>query len=432
MDRLHETARNARSALSSAGAQTAQVTVTETETHEFNVDSGEFTLMRTMSDQTLSMTALKDHKKGATTTNKLDADGIEAAAAACLDTARSGVADDCFDIAPKQKKESFRLGSYEPDIERFFMRVRELMDQTSADYPKIMMEQLVASHKKIHSLYMDTNGTEFETFSGAYAISMSFAGHDEHTTTSFFSSNVQTCQLDQPFIELGSIKKDLEDAQAQLHRVPNDGKFEGVILLTPAALKSFILNIISNFASDSVILDKTSIWLDQLGQKVADERITISLRPDDPRIVCGKRYTSDGFRAEGFDLIKSGELKNFYISLYVANKSGFRRSGNLSQAIIMEGGKTPCAEIIKNIRRGLIVGRFSGGHPGVNGDFSGIAKNSYLVENGKILGAVSETMINGNLARLLNSLVDISAETVADGTSVLPYMAFDHVVISGK
>lgn len=44
----------------------------------------------------------------------------------------------------------------------------------------------------------------------------------------------------------------------------------------------------------------------------------------------------------------------------------------------------------------------------------------------KILGAVNETMINGNLAGLLNSLVDISTETAADG------MAFDHVVISGK
>ena len=41
-------------------------------------------------------------------------------------------------------------------------------------------------------------------------------------------------------------------------------------------------------------------------------------------------------------------------------------------------------------------------------------------------------MINGNLAELLNNLVAISRETTADGTTVLPYMAFDKVVISGK
>ena len=54
------------------------------------------------------------------------------------------------------------------------------------------------------------------------------------------------------------------------------------------------------------------------------------------------------------------------------------------------------------------------------------------MEDGEIKGAVSETMISGNLAQLLNSLVAISRETVENGSSVLPYMAFDGVVISGK
>ena len=55
-----------------------------------------------------------------------------------------------------------------------------------------------------------------------------------------------------------------------------------------------------------------------------------------------------------------------------------------------------------------------------------------VFENGEIIGAASETMISGNLAAMLNSLVDISSETVADGISVLPYAAFDGITISGK
>ena len=35
-------------------------------------------------------------------------------------------------------------------------------------------------------------------------------------------------------------------------------------------------------------------------------------------------------------------------------------------------------------------------------------------------------------SQLLNNLVAFSKETVADGTTVLSYMAFDKVVISGK
>jgi len=100
--------------------------------------------------------------------------------------------------------------------------------------------------------------------------------------------------------------------------------------------------------------------------------------------------------------------------------------------ILVEGGDTPIDDSIKDVKKGIIVGRFSGGNPTISGDFSGVAKNSFLVEDGKIVGAINETMINGNLADLLNNLVAISKETVQDGSMVLPYMAFDKVIISGK
>ena len=89
-------------------------------------------------------------------------------------------------------------------------------------------------------------------------------------------------------------------------------------------------------------------------------------------------------------------------------------------------------QMVKQMKKGLIVGSFSGGQPSNNGDFSGVAKNSFLVEDGEIKGAVNETMINGNLAELINHVVSISKETVADGTCVLPYLAVGGIVISGK
>lgn len=61
-----------------------------------------------------------------------------------------------------------------------------------------------------------------------------------------------------------------------------------------------------------------------------------------------------------------------------------------------------------------------------------MAKNGFLIEDGNIKGAVTEVMISGNLSELLNHLVGISKETVADGDKVLPYMAFTDVVIAGK
>lgn len=429
---IKKIAEKTRQLLLNAGAQKAQYTVTEKEKHEFNVDGGEFSLFRTLFDRSLSITAYKDQKKGSALTNQFDDAAVENAVADCIKSAESGVADASFDIAPRQENEVFREGAYEPDIELFFGRTRELMADIREKHPKILMEQMIVSHDKIHTVYQNTNGTEFETFKGAYSVSLMFSAHEGDATTSFFGSGIYTDKLDRPFIELGSVEKDLSDTEAQLSTIPVEGKFEGVIVLTPGSLGEFLGSAISNFASDGVILEKTSIWLEKLEKQVADERLTISMRPGDSRIVCGERYTGDGFRSEDYDLIKNGVLKSFLLSLYVANKSGFAPAKNTSFSVVIEGGDTPYEDMIKKIKKGLIIGRFSGGQPGINGDFSGVAKNSFLVEDGQIKGAVSETMINGNLADLLNNLVAISRETVADGSSVLPYMAFDKVVISGK
>ena len=78
------------------------------------------------------------------------------------------------------------------------------------------------------------------------------------------------------------------------------------------------------------------------------------------------------------------------------------------------------------------MGGFSGGHPGVSGDFSGVAKNSFYIEDGKIQGAVSETMINGNLEKVFQNVTAVSKEVSMDGASVMPYLATEGIVISGK
>lgn len=421
-----------KQALSDAGAQKAQYTVTEKEKHEFNVDGGQFSLFRTLFDHSLSITAYKDNKKGSAFINQFDDGSIEEAVKNCIKSSESGIADEAYDIAPKQENEIFRDGAYEPDVDLFFERTRELMRNIQERHPKILMEQMIVSHDKVHTLYQNTNGTEFEVFQGSYSVSLMFSAHEGDATTSFFGTGVSTDSLDRPFIELGSLEKDLADTEAQLTTIPMEGKFEGTIILTPSSLGEFLGSAVSNFVTDGVILEKTSIWLDKLDKQVADSRITISVCPGDPRIVCGEKFTHDGFKSQDYDLIRNGVLKSFLLSLYVSNKSGFAPAKNSSFSVIIEGGDTPYEEMIKGVKKGLIIGRFSGGQPGINGDFSGVAKNSFLVEDGEIKGAVSETMINGNLAQLLNSLTAVSKETVADGASVLPYMAFEGVVISGK
>ena len=114
------------------------------------------------------------------------------------------------------------------------------------------------------------------------------------------------------------------------------------------------------------------------------------------------------------------------------NKTGGTRAGNESWNLEIPAGQKTLEEIITGIDRGIFVMRFSGGQPASSGEFSGVAKNSFMIENGKITCALKETMISGCVPDMLNSIREISSDVLRDGTVSMPYIAFDGITISGK
>ena len=432
IESLKKTAQSAVSALQDAGADKAQANVSYTVTHEFNVDGGEFSLFRTLFDKQLAMTAIEGGKKGTVAQNRYDEKTIAESAKACLEAAASAQPDENWDFAPVSQNEDFVLGQVKPDTDKLFFRCQELMAGVRERFPKIIMEQMIVAHKEVYRAQANSYGVLFSAHEGCYEVQLMFSGHDGDKASSFFGSGVIADSLDKPFLELGSIAEDLENVEKQIETTVVDGKFEGTMVLMPGCVVSLFYTLLSDFAGEGGLLSGTSPWKDKLGEKVADERITISLAPLDERIVCGSRITGEGFRAENFDIIKDGKLNAFYLGLYAANKLQLPRGKNDSFNVVIAPGNKPIADIIASIDKGILVGRFSGGQPSSNGDFSGVAKNSFLIENGKIGPALSETMIAGNMADMLNRLRAISSEQVADGMMALPYMAFDGITISGK
>jgi len=432
MEQLNDITSAAVKKLLELGAQKAQACAARTETREFNVEGGEFNLLRTLFDNSLSLTAIKDGKKGSISGNRFDGAAIAEMAADCISSAADGDPDPAWDIAPAENRGSFLVGAPECDLDLFFERLRELVADIKTRHPLIMIEQLIAQHIKEKEVYLNSNGAHFETTSGCYDVSLMFSAHEGEKGSSFFETSVRTAELSKPMIELGSFESDLAAVEKQIDTVPVEGKSTGTMVLAPGCLNEMLEMAIFNFTGDIPMLNGTSIWREKLGQKVADERLTVSRAPFDSRIVFGERHTGEGFASEDFDLIENGVLKSFSLSNYVANKTGLPRAKNSSSCLLVAPGERPLAEIIAGIDNGILVLRFSGGEPGVNGDFSGVAKNSFIIRGGAIAEAVSETMISGNLDQMLRSIRDISCETVENGSSVLPYIAFDGITISGK
>ena len=432
MDKLYTLTETVIEKLKAAGADMAYCSASTGETREFNVDGGEFSLFRTLFDNSLTITAFVGGKKGSIGINSFDAEKVDDAIKSCIAAAESSEADPAWALAPDSGEKYFKKGAVEPDLDLLFDRSAELCETISRDYPLIVIEQMIVTHENAHSVYRNTNGAVYTKDAGYYNFDLMYSAHEGEAGSSFFSTGVITDNLSVPAIELGSLKKDLEDVQKQIYTKATEGKFVGTMVLSPACLCDFMGSIVDKFASDTTILEGTSIWKDSIGEQVADERITVSFAPGAEGVVCGQSYTTEGFIAEDFDFIKNGKLESFLTSLYISNKTGVARAKNSGGNMVISAGDKSLSEIISGIERGILVGRFSGGDPAQNGDFSGVAKNSFLIENGKITSAASETMISGNLAEMLKSLVALSKERVEDGYSVLPWAAFDGITVSGK
>jgi PmbA protein len=295
------------------------------------------------------------------------------------------------------------------------------------------MEQMITSHDAYRSIYMNSNGVIYRPTAGSYSFSLMYSAHEGEKSTSFFGSDVTLAVLDKPVIECAFIDKELSQIENQLDPEPLSGKFTGTALLAPAALSEIVLGtIFGNFVSDSSLIESTSIWKDKLGEKVADECLTVSLKAGGEDIVIGQRVTGEGYPAEDFDVIRDGKLVNFCLSQYGANKTGGKRAGNSAGNVVIPAGIQSLEKIIAGIDHGILVMRFSGGEPAPSGEFSGVAKNSFLIENGKLGAALTETMISGCVPDMLNNIRAVSTDLLKDGSVSLPYIAFDGVTISGK
>ncbi len=432
MERFYNIADRALDALKAGGADNARCTLSHRTVREFNVDNGKFSLYRTLFSDSVSLTAICGGKKGAVAGNSLEDSAIDTLCADCLAVASSAAVDDANTLAAENKQAKFTDGCPDCDEEKLFFRCREFLDELAKRFPKIHMEQMIVSHSRGETLCADLSGSRYERVAGCYNVDLMYSAHDGEKSSSFFGSGVITDNLDVPFMKLCRIADELAEVERQIDTMPVDGKFIGDVVLPVSSLGSFLHDAISSFATGSVIYDGTSPWKDSLGKQVASESLTVVSDPRDPSIVCGSRINGEGFVNEKNVIIEKGVLKNFVMGRYYAKKTGNAPSGNTENNYIVDAGDKSLAELVKGIKKGLWVGRISGGSPAVDGTFSAVAKNSFLIEDGEIKQAVSETMINGNLREMLMNIKAVSADRFSDGMTTLPCIIFSNITISGK
>lgn len=220
------------------------------------------------------------------------------------------------------------------------------------------------------------------------------------------------------------------------------------VILTPGAFAQVLYPILVSVDGKAVHRRMSSL-ADKLAQPILDSRLTII---DDGRLHRGPASVpvdDEGTPTRRNFLVENGVLQSFYTDLATAKALGLPPTGNGKRQrftampttglhnVIAEPGDTPLADMIANIKEGLIVDQMMGATQGnmFGGQITGNISLGFVVQNGQIVGRVKDAMFSTNaFIALKDKIAAISKERewFSFGDALLPYVMLQDVSISTK
>ena len=417
-------------ALKDAGAEESQVVLSRTEKVEVSVAENKITMMRTLFNTSGNLKVILDGKTASQAVNGLTGELLREAATEVTEMARGSQSDPANAVAELEDGPTqYSAGPESADREKILVRLEEFLATLAEKAPAIQLMESSLHFERRCDHWASSKGMTFEVKTAHYQTSFTFCAVEGERSSSMNGSGAVSYNLDTPLWDWGGLGDTILQNVEELKARPLGEKFTGDVVFAPGYVGELLQAYAGTFLSTTPLMTGASLLKDSLNKAVAHESVTVVSNPSDPAL-CTYPLTSDGFRAKDMTVMENGVLKSFVLGQYGALKTGQARSANEGDHLCLLPGDKSHEDIIKSIGKGLLVCRFSGGIPSDNGDFSGVAKNSFYIENGKIAFPVNETMISGNLLELLKNVEGISSDTVSDGDTRQPWLHVGGVVIS--
>ncbi len=242
-------------------------------------------------------------------------------------------------------------------------------------------------------------------------------------------------------IDVGDVSRRFADrVLALLH--PREGiTYKGKVLFSPDAFEEVFLDTLFDAVDGDTVFKGKSRLKDKLGKRIASPGF---LLVDDGTVPGG--LGSASFDREGLPhrrtvLVGDGVLHTFLYDGKAARRAGRRPTGHAQGSarslpsigttnVRVAGGTAGDDDLFRELKNGLYVGRFSGNVDAVSGDFSGVAKGSFLVENGKKTAPVKETLIAGNVFDCFEKLVAWGEKPHKNMATLCPLVLVDGVDVT--
>lgn len=238
------------------------------------------------------------------------------------------------------------------------------------------------SEKHINSSYfMTKNGFEGSDLLTVFSHSMTMKKDDIETKVSNSVMDHSKFNMD---IQLDQLNSQFDS----LHKPVSLEKGKIPVILRPAAFLQWMFYLIWTFDRRNAD-EGTSPFTDQTGKQFFGDKFTFMSRLDDPDLSAGK-WGEGGVPNRNIDWIRNGVIKNMNLDRYYASK--LKKQAARPYNVIIEGGNSSEAEMMKMVDKGVIINRLWYIRPIDRkiGEWTGLTRDGVLYfENGEIKHSVN-------------------------------------------
>ncbi len=415
---LRDVAFQALDLMRSVGFDEAQATATTARKDEVNIADNEPSLLRSTDSRDLALVGIVEGRKAATRITDVGDGALRRAIESLRAAAAAAPRDDANRVSSGQRARIVQ-GPQASDIERLAAKAGELLEFSRRETPKVNINEGIVAHSVVRSHTVTSGGSDLEASVGHHALGVVVTAREGEKVSSFNFSEGTCHELDRHASEYFGIAGMLRDLERQIDTRSLAQGFVGDVVLAPWAVADLLEWFLGQICDEQLIAG-SSLYRDRVGEAVGSALLTLRSRFDAPGIAA---ISSDGFVAAPAEVLRQGVLATLTPSLYGSLKTGIAHVPTAAAGWELAAGSVPRSDLIAGTSRGALVGRLSMGNPASNGDFSGVIKNSFAIDGGKPGTALSETMISGNVARMLMDVVAVSRERLDTGAYLLPWVS---------
>ena len=418
------------------GCQAAKVVVYANSNTSFELRDAKIDKLQQASEGGMSISLYVDGRFGSLSTNRLDRKELETFIRNGIESTRYLARDEARALPDASR---YYKGG-QPDLQLFDAKLTSISPDDKMALAKSVAEEVLGKDERIISV--STSYSDGENFS--YSItSNGFEGESKSTQFSLVAdvaikgegeARPSAYWYDSALFYDDLIKKGI--GQTALERVlrklgqkkVQSGKYTMVV--DPMNSSQLLSPLISALYG-SALQQKNSFLLNKLNEKIVSEQLTLV---DEPHLLksSGSRYfDNEGVATKRRSILENGVLETYFIDTYNAKKMGVEPTISSPSLMVMQTGDKDLNGLVAGVDKGILVTGFNGGNCNSStGDFSyGI--EGFLIENGKLVQAVTEMNVTGNMLSLWASLIGKGNDPRLNSSWRIPSLVFEGVDFSG-